>query len=100
MITVTSKRNTSSRLLTRQERWQQQHPERRRAHEAVRRAILRGELVRQPCEDCGATVTVDAHHDDYSRPLEVTWLCRLHHVRRHRRSMLKQGGGPILADLS
>lgn len=88
-MTVTQKRLASSRLLTRQQRWQQKHPERRAAHEAVRRALLRGELVRQPCEDCGSTDHLDAHHEDYGRPLDVTWLCRRHHVARHRRKIVK-----------
>jgi hypothetical protein len=28
-------------------------------------------------------MVVDAHHDDYARPLDVTWLCRRHHQQRH-----------------
>lgn len=48
----------------------------------VAKAIRTGKLVPQPCEVCGAT-KVDAHHDDYSRPLDVRWLCRGHHRRLH-----------------
>lgn len=48
----------------------------------TRNAIARGELTRQPCEVCGE-VTVDAHHDDYSQPLKVRWLCRYHHRQHH-----------------
>lgn len=48
----------------------------------VARALWLGELVRQPCEVCGATRT-DGHHDDYSKPLEVRWLCRAHHAAAH-----------------
>lgn len=48
----------------------------------TRNAIRRGELLRQPCERCGCT-TVDAHHDDYSEPLQVRWLCRIHHREHH-----------------
>lgn len=54
------------------------------ARRAVRYAIARGEIVRQPCEVCGATSpTVHAHHDDYAAPLNVRWLCFTHHVRQH-----------------
>jgi DNA-directed RNA polymerase subunit RPC12/RpoP len=52
------------------------------ARAQVTSAIRAGRLVRQPCEVCGA-VKVDAHHDDYSRPLDVRWLCRAHHRQHH-----------------
>lgn len=51
----------------------------------TRHAIARGDLTRQPCEVCGA-VNVDAHHDDYSKPLEVRWLCRVHHSEFHAKA--------------
>lgn len=47
------------------------------------RAIRDGVLIRKPCEVCGAK-KVDAHHDDYERPLSVRWLCRRHHNQHHR----------------
>ena len=46
-------------------------------------AIKRGKLIRQPCEMCGATENIVAHHDDYSKPLDVHWLCATHHKRLH-----------------
>jgi Fe-S-cluster-containing hydrogenase component 2 len=49
------------------------------AHDAVSRAIHRGRLVRQPCEVCGTNQGIEAHHDDYSRPLDVRWFCFKHH---------------------
>lgn len=45
----------------------------------------RGALVPQPCEVCG-TKDVEKHHPDYSKPLEVKWLCRDHHLELHRQS--------------
>ena len=39
-------------------------------------------LEKQPCEVCGSLNT-QAHHDNYSKPLEVRWLCQLHHSRIH-----------------
>lgn len=46
-------------------------------------AIKLGLLVRQPCEVCGVTA-VQAHHTDYGKPLEVRWLCALHHSDLHK----------------
>ena len=53
------------------------------ARAAVRRALRSGELVRESCRFCGAVHNIDAHHEDYSNPLEVWWLCRSCHKRRH-----------------
>lgn len=67
---------------TRQANWRRANPERYRAHLAVQRALKSGELVKGVCEVC-ADPNVDGHHDDYSKPLAVRWLCRQHHVRLH-----------------
>lgn len=49
----------------------------------VQKAIRSGALVKGLCQVCGAD-RVEAHHTDYSRPLEVVWLCPRHHRERHR----------------
>jgi ribosomal protein S27AE len=58
------------------------YPERVRAREKVAYAVRWGHLRRQPCEACGAPKAA-AHHDDYSKPLEVRWLCRPCHDTHH-----------------
>lgn len=58
-------------------------PLKNRAHVAVQVAVANGSLVAQPCEVCGSTRRVHAHHDDYTKPLDVRWLCPLHHRRHH-----------------
>lgn len=47
------------------------------------RAIRSGKLERGPCEVCGTTEQIHAHHDDYSQPLQVRWFCRFHHDQLH-----------------
>lgn len=53
-----------------------------KARALVYKAVRRGELVRRPCEVCDRE-PADAHHEDHERPLDVVWLCRLHHRWRH-----------------
>lgn len=64
-------------------RYRESHPERNRANLTARRAIRSGKLVPQPCEACGKTKVV-AHHDDYSKPLSIRWLCQSCHIQHHR----------------
>lgn len=59
------------------ERQREKFPERYAARQAVLVALRAGRLKRQPCR-CGDPKT-EAHHRDYSRPLEVEWLCRRCH---------------------
>lgn len=67
------------------------YPERALARKRVYRAIRDGSLHREPCELCGAA-KVEAHHDDYARPLDVRWLCvschRRHHAKIRRCSVM------------
>ena len=58
------------------------HPEKYAARVAVSNALRSGRLVRMPCEVCGCNES-EAHHDDYSLPLDVRWLCRVHHLMHH-----------------
>jgi translation elongation factor EF-G len=63
------------------------HPEQRAAVSAVKWALKTGKLVKEPCLFCESP-TVEAHHHSYAWDdrLNVTWLCRRHHRRAHRRS--------------
>ena len=58
--------------------WKKRYPERDQANQAVHHAIDRGDLVRPDiCEHCGRSdLPIEASHTDYSRQLDVEWLCR------------------------
>ena len=52
---------------------------------AVRNAVKDGRLVKpEMCESCGRTRRLHGHHDNYSKPLEVRWLCSWCHAAAHR----------------
>lgn len=59
------------------------HPEKHKAREAVKRAKKSGKLIPKPCFICGDD-KVEAHHEDYSKPLDVKWMCiKCHHAEHH-----------------
>lgn len=61
------------------------------ARRIVHSAIATGALVPQPCERCkraayrepGHKRVVQAHHENYGRPLTVRWLCQRCHAKQH-----------------
>ena len=72
--------------------WKESNQEAIQAHQAVKRAIDEGKLIRPDyCLACFKPGRLEAHHHDYSKPLEVAWLCaschRLEHslIRRNKR---------------
>jgi hypothetical protein len=51
-------------------------PERYAARQCVKRALREGSLTRpKRCSSCKHKRFCEAHHADYSKPLEVKWLC-------------------------
>jgi hypothetical protein len=57
-------------------------PERYMAKNILSNAIRDKKIVKQECFICG-NAKVEAHHPDYSRPLDVVWLCKKHHTEVH-----------------
>jgi hypothetical protein len=72
----TSKRR--KQMIQCQRRRRVAHPEKAKAWSAVYWAIKTGKLTRKPCEICGEPKS-QAHHGDYSKPLDVRWFCFKHH---------------------
>lgn len=62
-------------------KWRKENPEKSKAHSAVNNAIKTGKLIKESCKICGEIA--EAHHEDYSKPLDVIWLCSQHHSERH-----------------
>lgn len=66
---------------------------------AVKYALKTGRLVRGYCEEMfnaeeigqNCAGPIEAHHDDYTKQLEVRWLCRKHHRELEAVRMSKTG---------
>lgn len=65
--------------------YRERYPNKYRAHSLVASAIKKGSLVRpDTCPLCGDTYAIIAHHCDYSKPLEVDWMCEFCHKAWHK----------------
>lgn len=53
------------------------------ARSVLNNNIKQGLLKRGNCEVCNIP-DAQAHHDDYSKPLEVKWFCAFHHKQYHK----------------
>ena len=62
--------------------WMENNDLKRKAHNAVSNAVRNGKLIKMPCQVCGNPKS-EAHHHDYSKPLDVVWLCDFHHKQEH-----------------
>jgi hypothetical protein len=65
--------------------FREKNPSKYEAQNKVNNAIRDGRLIKQPCIICGNKKS-HGHHEDYSKPLEVLWLCAEHHsmIHHHR----------------
>jgi hypothetical protein len=65
-------------------RWKRANRDTENARSLVAKAIRRGKIMRpNRCEKCKKECTPDGHHLDYSKPLEVQWLCKICHMKGH-----------------
>lgn len=59
------------------------YPDKERARKKLQRAVKDGYIKKKPCQLCGL-LNSQGHHEDYSKPLEVIWLCPVHHRELHK----------------
>lgn len=64
-------------------RYKNKHPLKVKCRTETRKALRHGLLIASPCNVCGDQKS-EIHHRDYSKPLEVEWLCRNHHMEKRR----------------
>lgn len=62
--------------------WRRKNPEAVKAQQLATLAVSIGFLKKpQKCESCKKKRKLLKHHEDYLRPLEVTWLCYSCHAK-------------------
>lgn len=103
------RRKHPERVAARNKQYETEHPERRAAKDkrmlklypekakarwAVNAAIREGKLEKpRRCGECDELTEkrhLHAHHADYSKPLNVSWLCRPCHGLQHRKDIAQE----------
>lgn len=77
-----------AKLNQRSVRYTQRNRDKKRARSALHNALSNGRMSRQSCEYCGNSDS-QAHHHDYSKPLEVVWACfKCHREKLHGQTVV------------
>lgn len=66
---------------------QRKYPEKHSARSKLNHEVRSGRMIRPDfCSECGQCGIIHGHHDDYSKPLDVRWLCFPHHREWHKKN--------------
>jgi hypothetical protein len=65
--------------------YHKRYPMKYAAHVIFRNYVRDGKIIAETfCSCCKSTEKIEGHHDDYTKPLEVRWLCEKCHKEWHR----------------
>ena len=68
-------KNKKNRILKNRE-WKKKNKEKAHAHDCLNHAVRDGKILKpNKCEKCGRKVKISGHHEDYTKPLDVIWVC-------------------------
>ncbi len=80
-------------------RRRREYPEKQRGKNALYAALRNGSIIRpDKCSSCSTECRPHGHHEDYDRPLDITWLCHGCHMARHRQMAAETRKSAIAAD--
>lgn len=73
-------------IVTKQRKnYRQNHPEKYKATAILNESLRKGEIIKSDfCMFCNKVCNTEAHHQDYSKPLDVIWLCSECHHNLHK----------------
>jgi transposase-like protein len=65
--------------------WRERNPEKHKAHIILNEAIRTKQIIKpKNCQKCDKEKPLQAHHEDYNKPLNVIWLCSSCHHKTHK----------------
>lgn len=71
--------------------WEKKNPLKIKAQNKLNHEIFFGRIIRSShCSNCGVTGKIQGHHADYSKPLDVMWLCQKCHIAEHKKTLARK----------
>lgn len=85
--TIQNDKERYKKYLEQKKKWNKENRYKKYAHNKVKKAINKGLLIKSDiCQICGKTnCEIQGHHHDYSKPLDVIWVCTECHGKLHRK---------------
>ena len=79
-------KNNPEKMAEVRAQWSDRNPEKHQCHTSLKNAVRDGKITKSAsCQSCGTSDgRIHGHHPDYTKPLEVMWLCATCHSRQHR----------------
>lgn len=65
-----------------EEKWKFNNANKVKAQRKLQKAIKLGKVFKRACLFCQKSETI-GHHPNYDKPLEVIWVCKIHHRQIH-----------------
>lgn len=70
-------------------KYYKRNPLKYKARYTVRNAIVSGKIIKPKiCSVCGSNSKIEAHHNDYRKPLEIIWLCKICHIKEDQKNSM------------
>ena len=68
-----------------QRAYKERNPLKYKARSELNNAVVTGNIIKpKVCEECGIEANLHGHHDDYTKALDVRWLCQPCHADWHK----------------
>lgn len=92
------RKNNKTKVFQSRVRTCEKEPTKEHAHKAIEAALIAG-VIKRPhtcsmCGCCDSKSRIEAHHHDYSKPLDVIWLCPKCHFEADKRRRDEEGNTP------